>query len=219
MWSQDLFCSVLWVLFTSYFRFLNANTSFSLIFPFNGIPLFEAAILVNEQNVKIFEMPLNQFLTNMMNLHLYKNSKPLPHLAQLLHASAGLGISFPTLLDYSCAKSPIGCSDFDHMYAVCDTWWKTPGVFSSGILLVAQVNAGDSRRDQDTSDLDLQWDARWKHWSKHDTASIQADYVLQCNIQFNPWTKHTLMEMKIYTRGWRWIRPIGLCHRGRLIFW
>ena len=23
-----------------------------------------------------------------------------------------------TLIDYSCAKSPIGCSDFDHMYAV-----------------------------------------------------------------------------------------------------
>ena len=22
------------------------------------------------------------------------------------------------LIDYSCAKSPIGCSDFDHMYAV-----------------------------------------------------------------------------------------------------
>ena len=29
-------------------------------------------------------------------------------------------------------------------------------MFSSGILLAAQANAGDSRRDQDTSDLDLE---------------------------------------------------------------
>ena len=25
---------------------------------------------------------------------------------------------FLTLINYSCTKSPIGCSDFDHMYAV-----------------------------------------------------------------------------------------------------
>ena len=29
-------------------------------------------------------------------------------------------------------------------------------MFSSGIVLAAQANAGDSRRDQDTGDLDLQ---------------------------------------------------------------
>ena len=31
---------------------------------------------------------------------------------------------------------------------------KTPSVFLSGILLAAQADAGDSRRDQDTTDLD-----------------------------------------------------------------
>ena len=30
-------------------------------------------------------------------------------------------IDILTLINYSCAKSPVGCSDFDHMYAVCDT--------------------------------------------------------------------------------------------------
>ena len=62
----------------------------------------------------------------------------------------------------------------------CDTWWKTLSVFSSGILLAAQADAGDSKRDQGTSDLGLQWDA-----------SMQVDYVLQWNIQFNSWARHT----------------------------
>ena len=48
-----------------------------------------------------------------------------------------------TLINYSCAQSPIGCSDSDH-------------VFSSGILLAAQANAGDFRQDQGMRDLDLQ---------------------------------------------------------------
>ena len=30
----------------------------------------------------------------------------------------GAANGFFTLINYSCAKSPIGCSDFDHMYAV-----------------------------------------------------------------------------------------------------
>ena len=72
-----------------------------------------------------------------------------------------------------------------------DTWWKTPSVYWSGVLLAAQADAGDSRRDQGAGALDLQWDAGWGHWSKHDTAYIQADYVLQCGIQLNLWTRHT----------------------------
>ena len=50
----------------SYFHFLNASNSFSLIVHFNGIPLFEAAILAHKQKVRSFESPPNQFLIYMI---------------------------------------------------------------------------------------------------------------------------------------------------------
>ena len=32
-------------------------------------------------------------------------------------------------------------------------------------------------------------------------------------------TNNTIEWKKIYTCGWGWIRPIGLCHRKHLVFW
>ena len=64
-----------------------------------------------------------------------------------------------TLINYSCAQSPIGCSDFDHMNAV---WYMMK--HSERVLIWHLIGCpGNSRWDQGTSDLDLQWDARWKH--------------------------------------------------------
>ena len=99
-----------------------------------------------------------------------------------------------------------------------DAWWNTLSVFWSGILLAAQANAGDARRDQDTGDLDLQWDARWKHWPKHDTAYIQADYVLQCNVQFNLWTRHKWWQTEDFHPRVTVDQAEGLCHRITLNF-
>ena len=59
MWFRDHFLSVLWVLFMSYFCFLNSSKKISLILLFNGIPVFEVAILAYKQKVRIFEMPPN----------------------------------------------------------------------------------------------------------------------------------------------------------------
>ena len=106
-----------------------------------------------------------------------------------------LKIEFLTLINYSCAKSLIGCSGFAHMYAV---WYMMKG--SERVLIWYLIGCPSwCRRDQGTSDLDLQWDARWNHWSKHDTAYMQADYVLQCNIQLN------LLWFLLLTRHTWWI--------------
>ena len=45
-----------------------------------------------------------------------------------------------TLINFSCAKSPIGCSDLITCMQ-CDAWWKTPSVFSSGILFAAKARS------------------------------------------------------------------------------
>ena len=53
MWFQGLFYQFYEFFFTSYFRFLNAS-NFLEIFPFSGIPVFEAAILAYKQKIRIF---------------------------------------------------------------------------------------------------------------------------------------------------------------------
>ena len=60
---------------------------------------------------------------------------------------------------------------------------------------------GWCRRDQGTGDLDLKWDARWKHWSKHDTAYIQDDYVFQCFFCLRRWRKKRGLKAKLHPLG------------------
>ena len=72
----------------------------------------------------------------------------------------------------------------------CGTWWKTPSVFSSCILLAAQAIPGGIEA------LMILISNEMPH-ENTDQNTTQPPYrlttcfLLQCNIQFNPWTRHT----------------------------
>ena len=55
-----------------------------------GITVLEVVTLAYKQKVRIFEMLPNQFLIYKIEASFVQDSKPLPHLAQFLHASGGL---------------------------------------------------------------------------------------------------------------------------------